>query len=361
MKKLSTRTQSILLLIVANVLITWLLVKTPLWKGVEWISSGVEWLIAQSTEGIQFVFGDLGSTGAFILSALMPIVFIASIIGLLVHLNVIPYIIKFLGGAFSKIFKVNHIVSVNAICNMFLGQNESLFMTKTALRNASNNTIFATLVGGMTSISVAVTGLYASYGADMEYIVISMIVTSFASLLFCQIFAPTSPEDEVIIEPDKGANVIDTMFKYGFEGFKSVAAIAVALMIFISLIGMLNNILPLTEILSTIFYPIARLMGVPASEAMNVATLLATKLITNEAVAFSLPQFAALSPMIKNVMTIALCGFAGIGSIGILIGGYAVVSPSKTGVVAKLGLKALFVATLTNIFSAWLLRIVLSI
>lgn len=359
MKQLSARTKSIIYLIIANIVVTWLLVKTPLWKIVQWISSGVEWLILQSVEGIQFVFGGLSDTGAFILSALMPIVFIASIIGLLVHFNIIPYIIKLLGGAFSKIFKTNHIVSVNTICNMFLGQNESLFMTKTALKHASDNTIFATLVGGMSSISVSVVGLYASYGASIEYIVISMIVTSFSSLLFCQIFAPTYQDEEVIIEPDKGVNAIDTMFKYGFEGFKSVASIAVALMIFISLIGLLNNILPLTQILSYIFYPIAIIMGIPANEAMSVATILATKLITNEAVAFSLTEFATLSPVIKNVMTVALCGFAGFGSIGILIGGYAVVAPSKTGVVARLGFKALMVATLANLFSAWLLRLVL--
>lgn len=353
------RVKSIAILLIANILVTWLLVKTPLWHGVEWISRGIEWLIMQSKEGIVFVFGELYEVPSFLLSALMPIVFIASIIGILVHFNIIPLFIKFFGNIFSKIFKVNHIVSVNAICNMFLGQSESLFVTKTALKNASDNVVFATLVGGMTSISVSVTGLYLSYGAEMEFIVISMIVTSFSSLLFCQIFAPTYKSEIIEIETDKGANVIDTMFKYAYEGFKSVGAIAVALMIFISLINLINVFIPLTNILSVIFYPISLLMGVPSNEAAAVSSILATKLITNEAVAFSLPTFTTLSQSTKAMMTVALCGFAGLGSIGILIGGYAVVAPSKTRIVAKLGFKALLVATVANIFSAWLLGLFL--
>ena len=92
-------------------------------------------------------------------------------------------------------------------------------------------------------------------------------------------------------------------------------------------------------------------MGVPAEEVGMVSQILATKIVTNEAVAFGLPQFAMLSANTKAMMTTALCGFAGLGSIGILIGGYSAVAPNKVGVVAKLGMKALLTATAVNMLT----------
>ena len=92
-------------------------------------------------------------------------------------------------------------------------------------------------------------------------------------------------------------------------------------------------------------------MGVPHEEIMAVASMLATKLVTNEAVAFAMPVFTTLSAKASAMQTIALCGFSGFGSIGILLGGFSAVAPSKCGVVAKLGIKALLIASLVNIMS----------
>ena len=92
-------------------------------------------------------------------------------------------------------------------------------------------------------------------------------------------------------------------------------------------------------------------MGVPTNEVAEVSRILATKLITNEAVAFGLPEFTMLSVRAKAMMTTALCGFAGIGSIGILIGSYTSIAPNKVAVVAKLGVKALLTATAVNMLT----------
>lgn len=348
---------SIGILFLTNIILTWVLVKTPAWKLIESMSRGLEWIIGQSQEGIKFVFGDLSQQGIFLLSALMPIVFISAFIGILTHLNIIPIFVRYFGKLFSKLFKVNHIVGVNAVTNMFLGQTESLFVTKTSLSKVNDNVIFATLVGGMSSVSVSITGLYIGFGVSAEYIVISMILTSVSSLLFCQIFAPTYESEEIVIETDKKTNIFDTMFHYGYEGFKSAIAIAVALMMFISFLNMIDNVIPLTNLLSYIFYPITFLMGIPIAEIPETSLLLATRLLTNEAVAFGLPSFNNLTESTKAVMTIALCGFSGIGSIGILLGGFSVVAPDKLKVVAKLGFKALLVSTLSTCFSGALLNL----
>ena len=343
-----------------QVLLALVLIKTPLWKGVEWLSAGVTWLLGQANEGINFVFGGIAPDGfVFFINSLLPIVFISGLMGILFHFGIIQKFVAIVGKTVAKVLRVDSLVAVNGITNMFLGQSDALFITKSYLPKAKDSVIFATLVGGMTSISCAVVGLYASYGASMEWILVSMPLTVCSTFALTQILMPTKYEADIEIDNgDKGVNFIETMMNYATGGFKAVIGISVALMVFLSLVAMINNFLglffpsvTLQSILGIIFTPLAFLMGVPAGEVAEVSQILATKLVTNEAVAFGLPQFAMLSANAKAMITTALCGFAGIGSIGILIGGYTAVAPNKVGVVAKLGMKALLTATAVNMLT----------
>ena len=352
--------KSVGLAFVGQLALALILMKTPAWKLVEWVSNGFSWLLAQSTEGINFVFGGLSDNFVFFINSLLPIVFISAIMGLLFHFGIIQKFITTVGLCIAKVLRVDTLVAVNGVSNMFLGQTESLFVTKSYLPSAKDSVIFATLVGGMTSISVSVVGLYAGMGASMEWIIVSMPLTVFSTFVLTQIIMPTKyePVEELIVENDRGVNFMDTMMSYATTGFKSVIGITVALMVFISLVYMVNNLLgfvapwlTIEKILGVVFYPLALLMGVPFNEVGVVSEILATKLALNEAVAFGMPQFAILSANAKAMMTVALCGFAGFGSIGILIGGYTAVAPKKVSVVAKLGVKALLVATLVNILT----------
>ena len=346
-----------------QVILAFLMIKTPLWKVVELLSNGVTWVLNQATEGINFVFGGIIPAGGFVffINSLLPIVFISSLIGLLFHFGILQKFIALVGNTVARVLKVDTTIAVNGVGNMFLGQSESLFLTKQLLPKASDSVIFATLVGGMTSISAAVVGLYTSYGASMEWILVSMPLTVFSTFALTQILMPTKYDAEAVVEvetTDKGVNAIETMMNYATAGFKGVIGITVALIVFLSVVAMINNFIgiffpsiTLESILGVVFTPLAFLMGVPAEEVGMVSQILATKIVTNEAVAFGLPQFAMLSANAKAMMTTALCGFAGIGSIGILIGGYTAVAPNKVGVVAKLGMKALLTATAVNMLT----------
>ena len=346
-----------------------LLIKTPLWEAVGVMSNAVSWLIAQSGEGINFVFGGLVPEGGYVMfiNALLPIVFISALMGLMFHFGILQAIIGFIGKTLAKFLDVDTLVAVNNVTNMFFGQSDSLFVTKSYLPKASDRAIFATLVGGMTSISVTVVGLYASMGADMNWIIISLPLTVISTFVLTQIVMPTKYQgDKIEIENDKGVNAIETMMKYATTGFQGVIGISVALMVFISIVAMANNFLglfidgmTLQKIIGVVFYPLSVLMGVSADELGMVSQILATKFITNEAVAFGMPEFMMLSVNCKAMMTIALCGFAGIGSIGILIGSYQAIAPNKVKVVARIGFKALVVATLVNIMTAAVVGIIL--
>ena len=346
-----------------QVILAFVMIKTPLWKVVELLSNGVTWILNQATEGINFVFGGIIPTGGFVffINSLLPIVFISSLIGLLFHFGILQKFIALVGNTVARVLRVDTTIAVNGVGNMFLGQSESLFLTKQLLPKASDSVIFATLVGGMTSISAAVVGLYTSYGASMEWILVSMPLTVFSTFALTQILMPTKYDPEAVVEvetTDKGVNAIETMMNYATAGFKGVIGITVALIVFLSVVAMINNFIgvffpsiTLESILGVVFTPLAFLMGVPAEEVGMVSQILATKIVTNEAVAFGLLQFAMLSANTKAMMTTALCGFAGLGSIGILIGGYSAVAPNKVGVVAKLGMKALLTATVVNMLT----------
>ena len=346
-----------------QVILAFLMIKTPLWKVIELLSNGVTWVLNQATEGINFVFGGIIPAGGFVffINSLLPIVFISSLIGLLFHFGILQKFIALVGNTVARVLRVDTTIAVNGVGNMFLGQSESLFLTKQLLPKASDSVIFATLVGGMTSISAAVVGLYTSYGASMEWILVSMPLTVFSTFALTQILMPTKYDAEAVVEvetTDKGVNAIETMMNYATAGFKGVIGITVALIVFLSVVAMINNFIgiffpsiTLESILGVVFTPLAFLMGVPAEEVGMVSQILATKIVTNEAVAFGLPQFAMLSANTKAMMTTALCGFAGLGSIGILIGGYSAVAPNKVGVVAKLGMKALLTATVVNMLT----------
>ena len=354
-----------------QVILAFLMIKTPLWKVIELLSNGVTWILNQASEGINFVFGGIVPAGGFVffINSLLPIVFISALIGLLFHFGILQKFIALVGNTVARVLRVDTTIAVNGVGNMFLGQSESLFLTKQLLPKASDSVIFATLVGGMTSISASVVGLYTSYGASMEWILVSMPLTVCSTFALTQILMPTRFDADAVVEvetTDKGANAIETMMNYANAGFKGVIGISVALIVFLSVVAMINNLIgiffdgvTLQSILGIAFTPLAVLMGVPKAEVMEVAQILATKLVTNEAVAFGLPQFAMLSANAKAMMTTALCGFAGLGSIGILIGGYTAVAPNKVGVVAKLGMKALLTATAVNMLTGAVVGIML--
>lgn len=360
--KKSINWKSVGLAYVSQFILAFLLIKTPLWIGVEWLADGMNWLLAQANVGIEFVFGGIAPGGfVFFINSLMPIVFISAIMGLLFHFGIIQKIVNTLGRRVAKLFDIHPLVGINGIANTVLGQSDSLFVTKSYMPNAPDSVVFATMVGGMTSISASVVGLYTSYGADMTWIIISMPMTVVSTLVLLQIMMPTryDANEEIKVENEKGVNFMETMMIFADSGFKSVIGISVALMVFLSLVATVNALIgvflpsvTLEGILGVVFLPFVWLMGVPANEVGAVAQILGTKLATNEAVAFGLPQFANLSESAKAMMTIALCGFGGVGSIGIMCGGYAAVAPKKVKVVAKLGFKALLLATLVTILSA---------
>ena len=349
--------------------LAFLMVRTPLWKVIEFISRMVEKFLAQATYGLQFVFGNLVTdTFIFFIGSLCPIVFVSGVIGVLYHFNILEKIFIFIGKYIARIFNVDSTVVLNYVGNCIFGQTDALMLSKSKLRTAPQSVIFATMVGGMASVSAAVIGLYASMGAEIEWIIVSLPLSVFSCLVLTQIVMPTSfdGEDLKIDSDEKGENFLDTAMTFASGGFQCVVGITVALILFISLTYMINNILgaiisglTMEKIVGVVFYPLALLMGTPISELGLVSELLASRFIMNETVAFGLPAYSMLSASTKSCLTVAMCGFTGIGSLGILLGSYQAIAPDQVKVVAKVGFKALIIATIATMMTGSLTAIFL--
>lgn len=352
--------------------------------GLAGASRAVQKLIEYSNEGMTFLFGGLvspkmfeifGSGGfIFVFRVLPPIIFFAAFIGLLYHLGIMQWVIKIIGGVLQKILGTSKAESMSAAANIFVGCTEAPLLIRPYIKTLTNSELFAVMAGGLASVAGAVMVAYAGLGVHLPYLIAASFMSAPGGLLFAKILIPQTDPIKDVLEVDdeeRSQNILDAVTSGAMSGLHIAANVAAMLLAFIALIATLNGIfgwvgsffghgdITLQTILGYIFRPLAWIIGVPWGEAQIAGSLIGTKIILNEFVAYAefvkyLPADAAitLSEKTKAIISFALCGFANLGSIGILIGGLAVMAPKRRADVARLGFMALIAGTLSNLMSA---------
>lgn len=351
------------------------------------MSSGVNWVLGFANEGIAFVLGPLATFKVgfiFAVNVLAFIIFFAAFMSVLYHLGIMQFFVKLIGGALQKLLKTSQTESMSASANIFVGQTEAPLLVKPYLANMTKSELFAVMVGGLASVAGAVLAGYAQMGVKMEYLIAASFMAAPGGLLFAKILVP---ETQKPIEPEKmemkssNANVLDAAAEGSANGMKLAINVAAMLISFIALIALLNGILgalgdginslfgteikdlSLTSILGFILAPIAWLIGVPWEEASIAAGILGQKVMINEFVAYGdlVKYFPAnvaqsgmttLSDKTLAILSFALCGFANIGSIAILLGGLGSLIPERRHEIARFGIIAVVGGTLSNLMSA---------
>jgi CNT family concentrative nucleoside transporter len=221
-------------------------------------------------------------------------------------------------------------------------------------------------------------------GIDLNYLVAASLMAAPGGLLMAKLLVPetdtphdhtqdVTEEDE--FKEDHPVNVIDAAALGASSGLLLAANVGGMLIAFIALIALINIIfgavggifgyedLTLQQILGYLFSPIAYLIGIPWEEAVKAGSFLGQKLVVNEFVAYI--DFVAvkesMSAHSQAIITVALCGFANLSSMAILLGGLGVMAPSRRPDIARLGLKAVMAGTLSNFMSATLVGLFLVI
>lgn len=344
----------------------------------EWLSGRVSEAIEAGRAGIDFLFGPLTASAPdggigfiFALRVLPMIIFFSSLMAVLDHLGVMRWVIRIIGGTLRLVLKTSRAESLSASANIFVGQTEAPLVVKPYIPKMTSSELFAVMVGGLASVAGTVLAGYAAMGVEMKYLLAAAFMAAPGGLLFAKLMKPETdqPSEAVLSFSDGGekpANLLDAAAIGASTGLKLALNVGAMLLAFIGLIALLNLMLAgagngfgiqnlsLQSILGYLFAPIAWLAGIPASEIHQGGTLIGQKIVLNEFVAYlELAKIQNdMSDKARAVATVALCGFANLSSIAILLGGLGGLAPNRRPEIARLGLKAVAAATLANLTSA---------
>ncbi|REL29503.1 NupC/NupG family nucleoside CNT transporter [Thalassotalea euphylliae] len=354
------------------------------------MSNGVQHVIDSAKTGIDFLFGGLGTDAmfengvgfVFAVRVLPVIIFFSSLIAVLYYLNIMQQVIKVIGGGLQKLLNTSKPESLSATANIFVGQTEAPLVVRPYIKNMSNSELFAIMVGGLASVAGSVLAGYAGLGVDLKYLIAASFMAAPGGLLMAKIIMPETESREKLEQnvafndgEEKPANVIDAAASGAASGLKLAVNVGAMLLAFIALIALLNSIvqgigglfgfegLTIEWILGYLFAPIAFIVGVPVDEMLQAGSFIGQKIVVNEFFAYA--QFIevkeSLSVTTQAIITFALCGFANLSSIAILLGGIGSMAPSRRPDIARLGVRAMIAATLANLMSAAIAGVFISL
>ena len=354
------------------------------------VSAAVSQVVAYANDGIDFLFGglaDVESIGfVFAIRVLPVIIFFSSLTAVLYYLGIMQWVIRLLGGALQKALGTSRTESLSATANIFVGQTEAPLVVRPFIARMTPSQLFAVMCGGLASVAGSVLAGYAALGIPMEYLVAASFMAAPGGLLFAKLIMPETqePEDSIsaaeerLEEEDHPTNVLDAAAAGASSGLMLAANVGAMLIAFIGLIALINGMLggiggwigmeslSLEMILGWLFAPLAFLLGVPWEEATLAGSFIGQKLVVNEFVAYiNLAPYLdgdqlvaatgqAMTPHTMAILSFALCGFANLSSIAILLGGLGSIAPNRRHDIARFGLKAVLAGTLSNLMSATL-------
>ena len=374
-KKINYRTVLVALaiqLIFAFIVLKWSFGRMVLQK----LTDVVNAIIVYANEGINFLFGGIytpqsGITHVFAINVLLIVIFFSALISVLYYLKIMQVIIKFIGGGLSKLLGTRKAETFSAAANIFVGQTEAPLVIRPYLPKMTQSELFAVMTCGLASVSGSVLIGYSLLGVPLEYLLAASFMAAPAGLLLSKVIFPETEQSEEEIEfaiedDSESVNVIDAAAAGASIGLQLALNIGAMLLAFIALVALLNGILgligglfgygdlTLQVILGYVFSPLAFVIGVPWNEAIIAGNFIGQKLILNEFVAYSsfAPEIPNLSEKTVAIISFALCGFANVSSLGILLGGLGKMAPNRRPDIAKMGIRAIIAGALASCLSA---------
>lgn len=346
------------------------------------LASGIQSVIGYGYEGVRFLFGSLAPNakgdqgiGGFIfaINVLAIIIFFASLISLLYYLKIMPLAINLIGGALQRCLGTSKAESMSAAANIFVAHTEAPLVIKPYLKSMSDSEIFAVMCVGMASVAGPVLAGYASMGIPLPYLIAASFMSAPGGLLFAKIIYPQNEaiSSHADVSAEKHVNAIEAIANGASTGLNLALHVGAMLLAFVGMLALINGLLgvvggflgmehlSLGLILGTLLKPLAFMLGIPWSQAGIAGEIIGIKIALNEFVGYMqlLPYLGDNPPLIlsektKAIITFALCGFANLSSVAMLIGGLGSLVPKKKDLIIRLALKAVLVGTLSNFMSA---------
>ena len=351
------------------------------------VAAGVSALLGYAHAGTEFIFGPLAKPeiggNSFAIAALPVIIFFAALISVLYYVGIMQQVIRWVGGALEKLTGISKVESLSAAANVFVGQSESPLVIRPYLAALRPSQLFCLMSVGMAGVAGTILAAYASMGIRIDYLVAAAFMSAPGGILMAKIIMP-DPKDESLVEPDevkipdeeeRPANVIMAAAQGAQTGVRLAVMVGAMVLAFVALVALANGILggiggwfgkpdlSFQMILGYVFAPIFYLLGTPSwAESMQAGGFFGTKVVLNEFVAFiDLGAASQLSEKTVAIVTFALCGFANFSSIAIQMAVTGGLAPNQRPLIARMGLKALAAGSLSNLMSAALAGLFLSL
>lgn len=376
------RLKPVIIGIVIQVVIAAILLKIPVFRDFFIFLNKLVLSLEEATKaGTSFVFGYLGGGplpfeekfpgSSFILAfRALPLVLVMSALSaLLFYWKALPLIVRAFSWALQKTMKIGGAEGLAVSANIFVGMVESPLLIRPYLKGMTRSEIFTLMTCGMATIAGTVMILYASILGNtvpgvMGHILTASIISVPASITVSKIMVPETgePTSGELTIPDGYASSMDAITKGTIQGIELLLNIVAMLIVLVASVYLINLILSLfphvggkhvtlQKLLGFIMAPIVWLMGIPWSESITAGSLMGTKTILNELLAYlelaNLPE-GTLSPRSVLIMTYAMCGFANPGSLGIMIGGMGTMAPERRDEIVALGIRSIVAGTLAT-------------
>jgi len=340
------------------------------------VNDAVNGLVRFTDAGTRFMFGPLGEGGfVFAIQVLPIIIFMGSVFGILYHLGAVQRVVGLLARGLARSMGLSGAESLAAVANVFVGMTEAPLMVRPYLERMTRSELFCVMTTGMASIAGSVLVAYAKMLGEPGYaghLVTASLLSAPAGVLIAKVMVPetetplTGAAAGALIERTS-VNLIDAASEGALAALRLAAYVGGLLIAFVALVAMTNagvetlggwlgvEGLTLQRIFGWGFAPLALLMGIAPGEAVEVGSLLGTKTVLNEFLAYQelATQIAAhtISERSAVIASYGLCGFANFGSLAILIGGMGGMAPSRRGEIAELGLRSILAGTLASLMT----------
>ncbi|KAF0103808.1 MAG: nucleoside permease [bacterium] len=361
------------------------LLKLPLFQGVFMALNEALGALEHATQaGTSFVFGYLGGGAApfavtdpsssFVLAfrALPLILVVSALSSLLFYWRVLPWLVRAVSHLLRKTLGIGGAVGLSAAADIFVGMVEAPLFVRPYLAAMSRGELFSVMTCGMATVAGTVMALYASFLAPvvpdaMGHILTASLVSTPGALLIAALMVPAGEASTAgeLKAPDSARSSMEAITQGTLAGVTLLINIVAMLLVFVALVSLGNlllGLLPdvqggplsLQRVLGWVMAPVVWLIGIPWAEATTAGSLMGTKTVLNELIAYldmaRLPA-EALSPRSDLIMTYALCGFANLGSLGILIGGLVTMVPERRADIVSLAPKAVLSGTLATLLT----------
>ncbi len=390
-------------LIISGLCLQWIValfvLKIPLGQKIfHTLGVAIEKLLSFSDLGGGFVFGPLvsqpdkmvelfGPPGAFIFAfKLVPtIIFVATLVSIAYHVGLMQRVVKFVAWLVSKLMGASGGEALSNAASIFVGQIEAQLLIKPYVPSMTQSELLAIMSGSMACIAGGVMAVYIKMGIPAEYLLTASLMAAPGALVIAKLLMPETEQSltqgRVSLKVEKNSvNLIDAAAHGASDGLKIGLNVCAMLMAFIALIALVDfcvgqfglflgsvgvslsgigldvDHLSMKAILGTAFSLIAMALGVPMQDAHLVGSLMGTKMVLNEFVAFAdlspMISEAALDPKSIAIASFALCGFANFSSVAMQVGGIGEIAPTRKSDLARLGLRALMCGTMASYVSS---------